>query len=254
MPEIDAGGVRLHFEAEGSGAPVLLLHGMGGSYATGWAATGWTTLLTGAGYRAIGLDARGCRHSSPIDEPELLRERPYIADVTRLLDALDVERAHVVGYSMGAGHALGLALAAPGRLRSITLGGLGGIALAMAGLFMESAAHSRERLVRSAALIGDRAAQRGASAPHYTAACFEALARDPLAAGALEQIALPALIVVGDGDTAQGDFAALAVTAMLERRIRRARRLVLNGVNHLTCVSDPRFKQAVLDFLAGQED
>jgi len=253
VPEVQRDRVRIHYEIHGNGVPVVLLHGMGGSFEAGWQARGWVEPLTAAGCRVVGIDARGCGRSSRVEEPALLQGRPYVSDVLAVMDAEGVAGAHLIGYSMGAGHALGIALAAPQRVRSLVLGGLGGIALAMAGLYHEDARRTRERLVRAASMLGGLFAERDPYAPRYAAAYFEAIARDPLAAGALEQLAVPALLVVGDGDTAQGDFAALTVTQMLERRIPGARRLVLTGVNHGSCVRDTRFKAAVRQFLQEQE-
>src|SRR5262249_10933373 len=139
MPDVTAhDGVRIHYEVEGAGTPVVLLHGMGGSYQSGWRERGWPEALVAAGYRVSGVDGRSCGESEHVGRAALLRNGPAVRDVGRVLDEVGVERAHVVGYSMGAGHALRLALTTPERLISAVLGGLGGIALAMAGLFAGS--------------------------------------------------------------------------------------------------------------------
>jgi non-heme chloroperoxidase len=139
MPDVLSDEVRIHYDVEGDGEPVVLLHGMGSSYATGWAERGWTAALTGAGFRVIGVDARGHGLSQEIEEPRLLRNGPCVGDLARVLDACGVERAHLAGYSLGAGQALRMAIERPERVCSLVLGGLGGIALAAAGLYHRSA-------------------------------------------------------------------------------------------------------------------
>jgi len=73
-------------------------------------------------YRVIALDCRGHGKSDKPHDPKLYGQE-MVEDVARLLDHLRIEKAHVVGYSMGAAIAGHLLVTHPERLRSVTLGG-----------------------------------------------------------------------------------------------------------------------------------
>jgi pimeloyl-ACP methyl ester carboxylesterase len=250
MPHVTVDGLRIHFEDTGSGVPVVVLHGMGSSFAS-WQERGWQDALMAAGFRVVGIDARGHGQSDAVTDPAQLRNGPCVCDVTAVLAACGVERAHVIGYSMGAGHALRLGLEAPERVLSLTLGGLGGIAMACAGLFVRSALESRVKLAAGAAAVGGLLQQRGERQATYAPLQFEALQQDALEAGTLDALQRPVLVVTGEHDTAQGDFAALAVSEILGAQIPGARRVIIEGANHLSAPAAPAFKQAVLEFLGG---
>lgn len=256
MPVITTGeNISINFALEGSGgSPVLLLHGMGGSYQAGWVERGWPDALLRAGFSVIGMDSRGTGRSTPLEDPAAFRDGAFLGDITAVLDAAGAPRAHIVGYSMGAGHALRYGLANPGRVKSLTLGGLGGIALAMAGIYHRSAANTRRSLQDGRALVEVALRGRSDSLGRYAAGYFEALQQDALEPGALESLSVPVLLCVGEGDTRQGDFAAFAVTQTLCERIRGARRVVFPGRDHATLVPDESFQQTTIDFLSQHDN
>ena len=111
--KIDSGGVSLDVQVEGSGRPVVLIHG--------WPDTKrlWTKqvpALVEAGFQVISYDQRGYGAS---DKPENLDAYsiPFLAiDVTAILDHLDIERAHLVGHDWGAAVAWATASFAPERV------------------------------------------------------------------------------------------------------------------------------------------
>jgi pimeloyl-ACP methyl ester carboxylesterase len=107
MQRIAAHGITLAVEDEGTGPAVLLLHGFPDSSRL-WRYQ--VPALVEAGLRAIAPDLRGFGES---DRPETVEDYSIgrsVADMVAVLDALGVERAHVVGHDWGAG--LGWALAA----------------------------------------------------------------------------------------------------------------------------------------------
>ena len=114
---IDSGGVTLHVRDSGEGPPVVLLHG--------WPDTGdlWArqsrTLVAG-GYRTIVPDLRGFGASGKPAEVAAYEPRAQVGDVVGILDALGVERAHLVGHDWGAAIAWMTAGFAPDRVASIT--------------------------------------------------------------------------------------------------------------------------------------
>lgn len=127
------GGVELEYEVSGprSGVPLLLIGGLG-SQLVSWDDE-FCALLVARGYRVVRFDNRDSGLSTMLDEagaPDLLgilvggSAPPYTlddlaADAVGLLDALGLESAHVVGISMGGMVAQLMALANPGRVRTV---------------------------------------------------------------------------------------------------------------------------------------
>lgn len=119
----DSQGVPIHYTDEGRGEPVVLIHGFAMNGAR-WKDTAVIPSLLDGGFRVIIVDARGHGSSGKPHDP-----RQYGAemarDIIRLLDHLRLEKAHVVGYSMGGLVTNKVRELAPERLRSATLGGAG---------------------------------------------------------------------------------------------------------------------------------
>lgn len=132
MPYADSQGVRIHYQTEGAGAPLVLHHW---SLATleDWYDFGYVQGLM-SDCRLILLDARG--HGASDKPPELnaytLRKRTD--DIVAVLDDLKIDRAHFCGYSMGGWIGFGLAKYAPDRFRSLIIGGQHPYAQSMEGL------------------------------------------------------------------------------------------------------------------------
>jgi pimeloyl-ACP methyl ester carboxylesterase len=110
----DSNGVRLHYTVEGEGEPVVLLHGFGVNADINWRLPGITQALAKE-FRVIAMDLRGHGLSGkPHDARQYGTE--MVDDVPRLLDHLSIDKAHVVGYSLGGMIALKLAATHPERL------------------------------------------------------------------------------------------------------------------------------------------
>jgi len=114
-------GARIRFVEQGTGEPVVLIHGLFGSL-DDWRRT--TTVMDDLGrdHRVIAFDLRGHGQSDkPLDPAaygvELSR------DLARLLDHLKIDRAHVVGYSFGGAVAGKLLITNPERFATAILGG-----------------------------------------------------------------------------------------------------------------------------------
>jgi len=107
---------------EGSGTPVLLLHGFPDSGAL-WRHQ--VAALTQAGFRTIAPDLRGFGESDKPAEVEAYRLSNSVADMVAVLDALGVERAHVVGHDWGAALAWLFATMAPQRVEQLVVMSVG---------------------------------------------------------------------------------------------------------------------------------
>jgi len=121
MPYADHHGVRIHYEVEGEGPPLVLQHGFTGNLKR-WALFGYVEALR-RHYRLILVDARGHGASGKPHDPAAYDLPVLAGDIVAVLDALDLGTAHYCGYSMGGWIGFGLAKHAPQRLRSLTIGG-----------------------------------------------------------------------------------------------------------------------------------
>lgn len=117
--EIEAAdGTRLFVEARGTGAPIVLLHGL---TATRRYVVMGSRLLERSGCRVISYDARGHGRSSPAPEPRAYSYPLLAGDLAAVLDGLSIERAALAGASMGAQTAIRFALDQPERVVALGL-------------------------------------------------------------------------------------------------------------------------------------
>lgn len=122
----EVGGLRLHYNDAGEGEVVIMLHGSGPG------ASGWSNFhrnigaFVEAGYRVILLDCPGFNKSGPI-VTDISRFLLNAQATKGLMDVLGIEKAHIVGNSMGGGSALAFALEYPERLDKMILMGAGGV-------------------------------------------------------------------------------------------------------------------------------
>lgn len=117
MAEQQLNGVSLFFEEAGDGAPILLVHGCGGS-ALGFAEAAAELARYG---RVISYDRRGCNRSERPVPYERTSVAEHADDAAALLDALGAEPAIVIGRSYGGTVAADLAIRHPERVRAIVL-------------------------------------------------------------------------------------------------------------------------------------
>jgi len=122
MPHVSTNdGVRLHVEEAGDGSPVLFVHEFAGDHRS------WEPQVRALSrrYRCIAYSARGYPPSDVPEDPAAYSQDRAVADAIAVLDALDVDRAHVVGLSMGGFATLHLGLRHPGRARSLVVAACG---------------------------------------------------------------------------------------------------------------------------------
>jgi len=117
MATVNANGVDLWVEQQGEGNDVLFISGLADEGAC------WVDQVAGLAdrYRVTTFDNRGVGRSATPDGP--FRIVDFAADTAALMDAVGLERAHVVGSSMGGAIAQELALSHPGRIESLVLNG-----------------------------------------------------------------------------------------------------------------------------------
>jgi pimeloyl-ACP methyl ester carboxylesterase len=246
MPSFRNGPIEIVFLDQGEGEPIVLVHGFASSKEVNWVGSSWTTTLTGAGRRVIALDDRGHGASSKLYEPADYHTELMAEDVRALLDHLQIERADVMGYSMGARIAAFLAVKHPDRVRSLILGGLGIKLVEGAGL-PESIAEALE--APSIGDVGDpvgrmfRAfADQTKSDRRALAACIRG-SRQVLSRAEVATIAIPTLVAVGGKDPVAGAPQPLASL------LPKGQALEIPDRDHMLAVGDKVFKAAVIEFL-----
>ena len=238
--------VDLPSEGEDRGEPILLIHGFASTHQVNWVNPRWTSTLVRDGRRVVALDNRGHGRSAKLHDERLYATGLMAEDARRLLDHLGIERADVMGYSMGARIGAFLALAHPDRVRSLVLGGLGrhlvegaglpiGIAEAMEAPSVDALSDPMQRLFR-------KFAEANGGDLKALAACIRG-SRETLDPRELAHIHCPVLVAVGTNDPIAGDPRRLA------ELIPDAEALDIPDRDHNLAVGDRVFKQGVLEFL-----
>jgi pimeloyl-ACP methyl ester carboxylesterase len=114
-------GVRLYFEETGTGTPVIFVHEFAGDFRS------WEPQMRhfGQRYRCIAFNARGYPPSDVPESPAAYSQHRAADDIRSVLDHLGIERAHVVGLSMGGFATLHFGFRHPSRARSLCVAGCG---------------------------------------------------------------------------------------------------------------------------------
>lgn len=236
-------------------APVVFLHGFSLDRRL-WADQ--TAALAGA-FQTIAYDLRGFGGASLPDGPFR-----HADDLLALLDQLQIERAHLVGLSLGGGLALDFCLAHPGRVRTLTLvdATLGGFTWAKDWGEPTRAARAQGVAAARAVWLADELFAPALAQPAAAARLRQMVAdysgwhwlnRSPElppagepALNRLGEIRAPALVIAGELDTVE--FRQIA--DLLARAIPGARRASLAGVGHLPNLEAPeRFNALLREFL-----
>lgn len=270
MPHVTTDdGVKLYFEEDGRGTPVVFVHEFAGDHRS------WEPQMRyfARRYRAICYSARGWPPSDvPEDQARYTQDRAR-DDIRAILDGLGIETAHIVGLSMGGFATLHFGLAYPDRARSLVVAGCGygaekserekfrAEAVASAELleqqgmaaFAEAYAHGPtrvqfenkdprgfaefKRMLAEHSNIGSARCQLGVQRERPSLYDLEAQ---------LSQLNVPTLIINGDED-----WPCLAPGIFMKRVIPSAGLLVVPNTGHTINLEEPAlFNQAVADFLA----
>jgi len=247
MPQFTHDGVEIAFLDEGEGEPIVLVHGFASNKEVNWVAPGWVTTLTRAGRRVIAFDNRGHGASGKLYDPADYHSALMAGDVRALIEHLGLERADVMGYSMGARNTAFLALSRPDRVRSAVLGGLGIRLVEGVGL-PDTIAEALE--APALAGVSDPTAYMFRAFAEQTKSDLRALAaclrgsRQTLSRAEVGRITMPVLVAVGSNDPIAGSPQELAAL------MPAAEALAIPGRDHMLAVGDRAFKSGVLEFLS----
>ena len=253
MPTITVSDHELHYVQRGEGPPLLLIQGLSGTLRT-WGDEFVDELARD--FAVTAFDNRGMGGSSRVDDPFTVAD--MAGDALGLMDALEIEQAHVLGISMGGMIAQELVLQAPERVLTLTIGcsysgGPGSVLTSEAvgrRLAASWQAGDREKAIRTAwevnvserfaadeeqyAAFRERALELRAPLPVIMLQ-VQAIGGHDLAAR-LGEITVPALVVHGDED----QMLSVENGRMIASRIPGARLEILEGVGHLFWVEEPQ--------------
>jgi pimeloyl-ACP methyl ester carboxylesterase len=235
-------GVRLHYELEGSGPPVLLLHSFPFDSRV-WVSTGVAAALGEVGRKAVLLDRRGQGRSEKPDDPAAYGGNACARDVSSLIDHLGLAWTDMLAYSLGAQIGLRVLQVEP-RIRRAVLGGIGdavlgwdddaAIALAEVLEGDEAALDERGRALRARVerLGGDRFALAALWRGRYVS-----YDRD------FSMVGAAVLLINGERDFGFGDPARLAAL------IPGATATAIDA-DHASTMDHPEFSRLARSFLA----
>ena len=121
LPYSNNRGIRIYYEVEGSGPPLVLMHGLTLNRDM-WRLASYVESLK-EDYRLVLIDARGHGASDKPHDPSAYRMSLRVGDVISVLDDLGISRAHYFGYSEGGWIGYGIVKSAPERFHSLAIGG-----------------------------------------------------------------------------------------------------------------------------------
>jgi pimeloyl-ACP methyl ester carboxylesterase len=256
MNTFASGGLTLAYDDIAGRGPdtVVLVHGFATSAEENWRRLGWYGAFERRGARVVALDLRGHGRSEKPHEASAYGVEAMAGDVAALMDHLGIERADLMGYSLGARLAAMAATAHPGRVATLILGGVGARLLEPrevepGAMTMAEAMWTPEpSAIPDATLRGFRQfADNQGEDRLALAACSEGLANS-MANIAFDAIRAPTLVVAGSRDDLAGSPDALATI------IPGAKAVTLPGCDHFSAIPHALFKAAVFDFLDGWEE
>ena len=262
MKSFDSAGVPIRYVEAGKGEAVILIHGFAINHHFQWIAPKLMQKLT-PDFRVIAIDNRGHGKSGKPHDPSEYG-LTMVEDVRRLMDHLDIKKAHIVGYSMGGAITLKFITTYPDRVLSAVVGGMGwlrptpewmafreklavgleseeGIGPLLQRLTPTDQAARSQRDVRIANIVVSMANDRKALA---------AVSRGMLALAVdeadLKRNNIPVLSIVGSVDPIGG------ITELRET-MPHVTAVDIPGEGHMGAVFDPKFRDGIVAFLHEQK-
>jgi len=247
MPSFHHGAVEIAYLDEGEGEPILLVHGFASTKNVNWVYPTWVSELKRSGRRVIAFDNRGHGESSKLYDAGDYEIAAMASDIAALMDHLNIERADMMGYSLGSRMTAVLARKQPQRIRSAIFGGIGigliegggpgeNVAKALEADTLEDVTDPVGRTFRAFA-------DQTRSDRRALAACMRG-SRRLMTREEAGEIAVPVLIAVGTTDEIAGSAEALG------RIIPNSQVLNIPNRDHMRAVGDEIYKAGVREFLS----
>lgn len=219
----DANGVKIHYLASGTGEPVVLIHGLDSSAEINWNLNGVIGELA-KDHEVVAFDMPGHGQSDKPKDPSAYGRR-IVDDLGLLMDHLKIEKAHIVGYSLGGMVALKFVVTHPERTISCTLGGMGWL---------------REGSPLQA--FWERMPGRqGARTP---SAFTHAVGQLAVTEADLKKVSVPVRVLVGARDPVKRMY------VLPLEKVRSDWKVVeIPDAGHLSCIMKPQFRTEIADWV-----
>lgn len=212
-------GVKIHYQTVGTGSPVVLIHGLAASGDLNWKLPGVIAELA-KNHQVIALDMPG-HGKSDAPEKESAYGKQIVADVVALLDHLKIEKAHIVGYSLGGMVTMRLMADHPDRVLSGTVGGMGWL-------------QEGSPLQKFWEKLADRS---GAKA---SAAFLHGVPELALTEAEVKKIDVPVKVIVGDRDPCNLMYVVPLKKIRADWPVAE-----IKDAGHLSCLIKPQFKEEI---------
>jgi pimeloyl-ACP methyl ester carboxylesterase len=256
MATLTIKGRDISFTDQGGGDGVVLVHGFAASAQENWVKAGWVTMLTRANRRVVTVDLLGHGQSAKPHDLSAYSMETMADDVLAVVDHLQVKKPDLIGFSLGARIALNLLSRHSGRFLLGVFCGVGDRLL--------KPREEKDQIDIAAALEAPSADLLDAGIAKQFRQFAEAQGQDLMALAAcsrglnlgamdwgrdmLRQIGNESLVVAGSADDLAGSAGGLAAS------LGHAKGKQIPGCGHMDCLTQPMFKGAVMDFLAGVPD
>ncbi|BFH62080.1 alpha/beta fold hydrolase [Paenibacillus azoreducens] len=245
----------LYYEVQGNGKPVVLLHS-GGADIRDWT---FTAPLLAQNYKVIAFDGRGAGKSpSPVEPAN------YVADLLALLDHLEIDKAVLVGHSMGGRISIDFALEHPERVSELVL-----IGPSLSGFALSHEFEEWMRMINAAFPDIEKVIELSFDAPSYRIvkssphwelmlqmfrhhlkkttewATFESVWPNPPAIERLEDMSVKTMLIIGSEELPDNIRAAECL-----RKIPDLRYVTMAGADHMLTLTHPdELYRHIIDFL-----
>lgn len=264
MPLAQSDGARIYWEETGKGTPIVFVHEFGGDHRS------WDDQMRhfGRGWRAITMAARGYPLSDAPKGDEHYGQDYFNRDVIAVMDAAGVDKAHIVGLSMGGYAVLMVASRYPGRVLSCVAAGAG------SGSNLDTRAAFIAECRKTAAEF-ERLGRIDAEGMGYSPTRVHLLNKDPIGwqtfvrhlaehpahaaastlrmvqatrpslydlGDTLQAITAPTLLIIGDEDEP-----CLDVNVWMKRQMRNAQLAIMPGSGHAINLEEPAFFNALVE-------
>lgn len=232
---LDVGSVRISYLESGpkdSTDVVVLVHGLHSSAEMNWYMGGRAgsvpALLGNAGFRVVAIDLRGHGESDkPHDEAAYGKEMSE--DIARVMDHLKIEKAHIVGYSLGGIVAMRFVIDHPEKTRSLCMGGMGWL--------KDGSALQK---------IWERMGREGGKGT--PAECVRSIGKMAATAEEIAGVKVPVEMIVGSRDPVKRLYVDALAAARPDWPV-----VVVEGAGHIQCVMRAEFKEGVAKWVGGKK-